>query len=163
MTGRDILLSGGMTRQMAKEWQPMADACRILGISDRTLRRRIESGEIESQLEGRRRYVLIDIESSTSQLASHIADSDTAAGSMLMGQLQSENEHLRQQVERLRDELKAERERTESERHRGEQANERSDTIILQLTRQLEHQQLMLEAHTSPWYRRWFGREKLEK
>ena len=34
---------------------------------------------------------------------------------------------------------------------------ERSDTIILQLTRQ---NQLMLEDKTAPWYRRWFGKEK---
>ena len=39
------------------------------------------------------------------------------------------------------------------------QASERSDTIILQLTRQLEQSQRLLKYHQEPWYRRVFGRK----
>ena len=35
-------------------------------------------------------------------------------------------------------------------------ASERHDTIVLQLSRQLDQSQRFLEYQGSPWYRRWF-------
>lgn len=130
---------------MAKKWQTVADACHILGVSQRTLYRRIKKGEIESKLESGRRLVLIDDSQVTDSVASVADMADTA----LLEQVKSENEHLRDQVTGLQEELKAERERTE-------QGKERSDTIIIQLTRQLEQSQRLLEYHQEPWYRRVF-------
>lgn len=50
---------------MASQWLPVAEAARALGVSDRTVKRRIEAGEIESKLEnlprgGVRRLVLME-------------------------------------------------------------------------------------------------------
>jgi len=36
-----------------------------------------------------------------------------------------------------------------------QEMSERHDTIIMQMTRQMEQTQRMLEAHREPWYRRW--------
>jgi hypothetical protein len=40
-----------MPSEIENEWLASAEACRILGISDRTLKRRIEAGDVESKLE----------------------------------------------------------------------------------------------------------------
>ena len=37
-----------------------------------------------------------------------------------------------------------------------EQSRQRQDTIILQLTRQLEEQTKLLEYHRAPWWKRWY-------
>ena len=42
------------------------------------------------------------------------------------------------------------------------ETRKRQDTIILQLTRQLEGQQKLLEYKESPWYTRWFRKKKPE-
>jgi chromosome segregation ATPase len=33
--------------------------------------------------------------------------------------------------------------------------SERHDTIVMQMTRQMEQTQRMLESHKEPWYRKW--------
>ena len=57
--------------------------------------------------------------------------------SLVMDQLRSENRYLKERIQEL------------------EEARERSDTIILQLSRQLEQSQRLLEHHKAPWWRRW--------
>lgn len=42
-----------------------------------------------------------------------------------------------------------------------QEMSERHDTIVLQMTRQMEQTQKMLEAAKEPWYRRWFGKKKV--
>ena len=42
------------------------------------------------------------------------------------------------------------------------QASERQDTIMLQLTKQMEQSQRILESHREGWLRRTFRREKGE-
>jgi len=122
---------------MADKWVTMAAACQTLGISDRTLRRRIEQGKIKSKLENSRRLVLID---SGGHMAANEADA------ALIEQLRSEVEYLREELKQTREELT--------------QSKERSDTIILQLTRQLENQQNLLEYQQSPFWKRWFRRKR---
>lgn len=56
----------------------------------------------------------------------------------MIDQLKAENEYLKERIQELED------------------ARQRSDTIALQLTRQLEQSQRLLEYHRDPWYRRWF-------
>ncbi len=134
---------------MANKWQTVADACHTLGISQRTLYRRIKKGEIQSKLESGRRLILIDDSQVTDSVAS-VADMADAA---LLQQIKSENEHLRDQVKALQEERRAERES-------AEQSKERSDTIILQLTRQVDQAQRLLEHHQEPWYRRVFRKRR---
>ena len=129
---------------MADMWQTVTEACHTLGISQRTLYRRIEKGELESKLEGNRRLVLVD----DSQEADGVANVADATDTALLQQVQSEKTHLREQVKALQEELS--------------QTSERHDTIVLQLTRQLETQQRLLEYHQDPWYRRWFRKKQEE-
>jgi DNA anti-recombination protein RmuC len=126
---------------MAK-WLTVQEAEKVLSLSERSIRRRIDSGKLESKKQGGRRIVRVDVESEESATASdtrQVSDSDIE--SELVQQLRAENEYLRQELS---------------------QARERSDTIILQLTRQVEQSQRLLEYKREPWYRRWFRHGKME-
>src|SRR5213595_3598924 len=69
---------------MATAWQSLEEAALTLGISSRTLHRRITKGEFQSRLENGRREVLISIEEFNASLDSVMSDaqagtlSDTA-------------------------------------------------------------------------------------
>jgi len=60
----------------------------------------------------------------------------------MIDRLKAENEYLKERIQELED------------------ARQRSDTIVLQLTRQLEQSQRLLEYHRGPWYRRWFRKRQ---
>jgi excisionase family DNA binding protein len=80
---------------LTKQWQSVAEACQRLAISQRTLYRRIDKGEIESKLENGKRYVLIDVPDDKEK-----ADNfDNMTNRELIDTLQKENENLRKQVD----------------------------------------------------------------
>jgi predicted RNase H-like nuclease (RuvC/YqgF family) len=119
-----------------------------LGKSESTIRRWIKTGKLTAKLiDG-----AYDIsEDAINRLVNGYPD-DKAVNSQpesvdqsLISHLRSENEYLKERIQEL------------------EQARERSDMITLQLTRQMEQAQRMLEAHESekrgPWYRRIFRKK----
>lgn len=120
------------------EWLSILQACQITKLSERTIRRRIKDGKIQTRMQSGRCEVFV-----TSDMARHTARhmarhaNDNETPDALISQLQSENEYLRA-------ELKS--------------ARERSDTIILHLTQQIEQQQRLLEYKKVPWWRRWIPR-----
>ena len=128
---------------MSQKWVTMSQACLTFGVSRRTLTRWIKQRKIESKLDGNRRLIQVshtgtdvsqDKPKGETQEGQDVSDMSQA----LIDQLKSENEYLRQELK---------------------DARERSDTIIMQLTRQLEQSQLMLEAHKEPFWRRWFRKK----
>jgi len=67
-----------------------------------------------------------------------------------------ENKKLQEEVVKIEKEkeyFKAELQKANEELS---ETKKRQDTIILQLTRQMENQQRLLEYHQSPFWRRWF-------
>ena len=125
---------------MTGKWVSLATACQSFDISESTLRRRIEQGKIESKLENGRRLVLIE---SDGQMTF------TAADAALVEQLQSEVEYIRQDLGRRNEQIA-----------QLEDSRQRQDTIILQLTRQLEQSQRLLEYNREPFWRRWLLRRR---
>jgi len=119
---------------MSGEWLTATGASQALGISERTVRRRANKGLIESKLEKGRRLFLVDIDRTVTGAAT-----DTSA---LVEQLRSEVEHLKQELDR-----------------RNEQIDQQN-MIVMQLTRQLEQSQRLLEYHRDPWYKRWFRKRQ---
>lgn len=80
---------------LAKQWQTVAEACQYLAISQRTLYRRIDKGEIESKVENGRRYVKIDLPNGKDMAD----DFDSEINRELIDTLKKENENLRKQVD----------------------------------------------------------------
>ena len=143
---------------MAEQWFQVPEAASVLDITERTLRKHISEDKIQSKLEEGRRLVLIDTDM-VSEAPSHEAT--------MIEQLKSDMEHLHEElsektkeITELKPELKNKDEYLREKDDQREQASHRHDTIVLQLTRQLDSQQRLLEYHESPWYRRWFHRDK---
>ena len=103
-----------------EKWVTTSEASRLLDVTERTIQRHIKEGKYQSKLEDARRYVLIELSD----------DAPTNDGQLVVT-LQSEVEYLRSELSEVRRDAVGEK--------------ERSDTIILQLTKQLENQTLMLE------------------
>lgn len=164
---------------MAEEWQTLAEAGQTLEISQRTLYRRIDKGDIESKLEdGKRliRVILPDDNEVTDNLAAMADTVAEVSAKEDIERLNAANTTLEQELERLReelhtaekkvalvDELTKDKEYLQGQNDKLQEemsvGKERSDTIILQLTRQ---NQLLLEDKSQPWYRRWLKRRKEE-
>jgi len=125
---------------MAGKWLTILEASQILRTSERTIRRHIKEGRIKSKLKNNKRLVLMDMTEDHDQDHVNVEESKSQSG--LVEQLRSENQYLRSQVEGLQKELSGSR--------------ERSDTLILNLQRQLEQSQRMLEAHRAPWWKKLF-------
>lgn len=135
---------------MNSRWVSLNEAVGILGISLSTLRRRIDKGEIETKLVNGKRFIQIPDEV---QVNSNIIHS-------VVEQLKDEVQGLRQRI--AREEKKNEElQRHLDEAHKAsEEASQRHDTIVLQLTRQLEQSQRLLEYHKESFWRRWFRKHQ---
>ena len=114
---------------MAKMWQTVTGACQSLGISQRTLYRRIKKGDIESKVEDNRRLVLVDVPDGLPE-----ADNGRqVASGELVTELRSRVEHLEQELDKRNQQI------------------DQQNMIVMQLTRQLEQSQRLLEHHRDPW------------
>ncbi len=110
------------------KWVTLAEASGILGISERTIWRRVSNGIIEAKREGRRTLVKIDENTDTYVGQSQsLSDKDD-----IIKWLKAEIETKNKQIEQLQVELKLNR--------------ERSDAIIMKLTQELEYQRLLFQG-----------------
>jgi len=125
-----------------QKWLTVPEACQALSMSERTLRRHLKDEKYQSKLEDGRRFVLIevpdiDVSDDTQQI---LAEKDAR-----ISELQDEVEYLRQKL----DETEQARQRTlkiiQQIQQDSESDKQRSDTIILQLTRQFFEQTKLLE------------------
>jgi len=121
-----------MTIQMASQ---------RIGKSETTIRRWIKSGKLSA--------TIVDGVYDISEDSILAYSNDQSMNSQpegvdkaLIDQLRSENEYLKERIQEL------------------EQARERADLITMQLTRQLEQSQRMLEAHKEPFWKRWLRKER---
>lgn len=113
-------------------------------ISQATVYRHIKIGKLKAEKVNGTLYVIIKDDNSENQYDNE-----------LLEQLRKENEYLRQQLEQAMGTIQQMQTDSES-------AKQRSDTIILQLTRELENQQKLLEYHQEPFWKRIFGKRKSE-
>lgn len=157
---------------MAKEWQTVTDACQRLGISQRTLYRRIGKGDIESKLEDGRRLVLADVPDDKPVADTLAKLTDTQELEQLKQEktrLEGELENLRQQHDErgqvLQDlERKAavvEQARSEVEHLREQiQVKDKEIDELHQLLMTEKRQAQLLLEYKQPFWRRIFGRGK---
>ena len=102
----------------SNKWFTLSEASATLNISLSTLRRHIDKGKYKTKTEQGRRLV-------------KLTETHSESHNELHKQLNSEIQFLREQNIKLTDEIS--------------EARTRSDTIIMQLTQQLERTQLQLE------------------
>jgi hypothetical protein len=142
---------------MSQKWVTVKQACNILGISRTTLYRRIKQGEIETKKdESSMTSCFIDVPNGTDNGTINIPDGTPRSAAQLEQEMKQWREKVEFQVKEiaeLKQELRRKDERLEDNR-------QRQDTIILQLTRQLDQSQRLLEYHREPWYRRWFKKKQ---
>jgi len=113
------------------------EACQRLGKSESTIRRWIRAGKLKATIvDGA--YDIPEV------VVNALSDDKQPVGidQGIIERLRQENEYLKERIREL------------------EGSRERSDTIILQLTRQLEQSQRLLEYHQAPWWRRIFRRKE---
>jgi len=128
------------------KWVSVSDACQAFDKSDRTVRRWIEDGKLKSRKSGRSVEVLLEV-----------SDIESANGGQTAAQVE---------IARLKAEVDGKDEVIAALRSQVEElssSRERQDTIILQLSRQLDQSQRLLEYHAEPWYRRMFRKGRKEE
>jgi len=116
---------------MSENWVTISDAAHSLGVTERTIYRRIKEGKIEVKIEDTKRYVKIDPAETITDEESDIMSKDE-----LIEHLKDENKYLRQKLDE------------------SQQSKERSDTIIMQLTRHIGDAQKALEMKNMSWWKR---------
>jgi len=122
------------------EWIPVSKAAQVRKCSERNIYILANKGVLQSKKEGRRLLVLMDVPENTSEIDPKISE--------MISILQKQLEEKDKQIENLQTQL--------------EDSSQRSDTIVLQFTRQLENQHKLLEYHQEPWYRKWFRKKREE-
>lgn len=148
------------------EWITVKEAARIRQCSDRTILRLIHDGKLEGRKDGRSWLVKVDpadtvADRQTTQTDAMAVTPDTVA--TLTKELERLREELHEAEKKvaLVDGLTKDKERLQGQNDKLQEemsgVKERSDTIILQLTR---HNQLLLEDKSGPWYRRIFRKNR---
>ena len=116
------------------------EVCQRLGKSESTIRRWIREGTLTATKVNGVWDISEEMVNDCSNGGQTVGSDQSVDGTVQ--QLRSENDYLKERIQEL------------------ESARERSDTLMLQLTRQLEQSQRMLEAHSAPWWRRLRRRRK---
>jgi hypothetical protein len=117
---------------------------RKAGISQATVYRHIKTGKLKAEKVNGVLHIIIRDDNNENQFDNG-----------LLEQLRKENEYLRQHLGQAMETIQQMQKDSES-------AKQRSDTIILQLTRELENQQKLLEYHQEPFWKRIFRKGKSE-
>ena len=130
---------------MDEKWITVKEAAIIRKCTERNIIELIKKGILQSKKDGRKWLVLVEASETNAELSPQFSE----IISVLKVQLEGKDKQIEEkdkQIERLQEQLS--------------DASQRHDTIIMQLTRQLEQSQRMLEAHRDPWYRRWFRKSQ---
>jgi len=128
-----------------EEWITVKEAAKIRNCTERNILRLIDNKKLEAKKNGNKWLILRKSLEASSEGSPNYSE--------LISVFKVQLEEKDRQIERLQKQL-------EDKDKILEDASQRHDTIIMQLTRQLEQSQRMLEAHRDPWYRRWFRKSQ---
>lgn len=110
------------------KWVTINEAIDILGMSERSVRRHVKDGKLQSKIEGGRRLIWIESQNVIHDINVMTNKDKDDLISWLKNQLEEKNK----QIQRLQEELK--------------QNRERSDAIVIKLAEELEAQRNILEG-----------------
>lgn len=132
------------------------EAAERLGKSEKTIRRWIGTGRLSAR-KVKGKYEIDNLEVLDVQ-TSKIKMSNMS--NELITELKSQISELRHREEVWNSERQKLLNEIMESRQQIEESRQRSDTIIMQLTRQLEQSQRLLEYHKESWYRKLFRRKR---
>lgn len=127
------------------EWVTVTDAVDILGMSERTIRRRIAEGKIESKYENGRRFIRLG-SAQNKHDNDVIYDMSMADKDMIIKWMKKELDAKSEMIEKLRNELAIKNEYIAKLQNEIKENRERSDAIIIKLAEELEAQRLIFEG-----------------
>lgn len=133
---------------MTDEWLTMTEAAARLGVSERTVQRRVANGDYETKTEGGRKYVLLktvgDADMNT-LYDGQTADNpdDMSEKDVIIKMQQEQIEMQKEQIEHLKQLL-------DDALQDVRESKERADTIIITLTQRLDEQVKMIEDIRKP-------------
>jgi chromosome segregation ATPase len=146
------------------KWLSLTEACQALDVSESTLRRAIKRGEYQSEIENGKRRVYVE-------LTGIHPSFDRPDDNQLVEELRRQVEYLQGklderdgQVERLERDFNERVQQLTAElsdaRQAADDASKRSDTIIAQMTQQIDRAQLQLEDLRNEQREKpnWWGR-----
>lgn len=139
--------SGGEANKiMSKEWLTVKEASEIIGVSERHIRNMASSGKLKAHKEKK------------SWLIHSSLAEDTEGRTHSKGM--PEESALKAMVEVLKEQVKEKDKQIDKLQSQLADTSERQETIIMQLTRQLESSQKMIEAGQKSWIRKLFKKDK---
>ncbi len=144
---------------MEAEWIPVKEVAKLLEISERQVLNRIHTSKLKAKREGKIWLVHSSLSEPNDESERIPKGSDNEAYTKLEETVELLKEQLKEkdkQIDKLQEQF------SETQKA-SEDASQRHDTIVMQLTRQLEQSQRMLSAHQDPWYRKWFGKKTREQ
>ena len=110
------------------KWVTITEAVGILGMSERTIWRRVADGSIEARSEGNKKYVkIVSDDDNSGTIDTSLSDKDG-----MIKWLKNELEERNKQINRLQEEIKNNR--------------ERSDSIIMKLAEEIEFQRQICQG-----------------
>jgi excisionase family DNA binding protein len=144
---------------MEAKWIPVKEAAKLLEISERQVLNRIHTGKLKAKREGKIWLVHGSLSEPNDEAEQIPKGSDNEAYIKLEETVELLKEQLKEKDKQI-DKLQGQFSETQKA---SEDASQRHDTIVMQLTRQLEQSQRMLSVHQEPWYRKWFRRKTREQ
>lgn len=151
---------------MITKWLSTIEACQVLGISQSTLRRRMDKDEVESKVEDGRRLVLVATDNQTvtteelDTSADNRIDKLTEEKTLLEQDLREAEKKaalvdvLMADKEQLQQQLVEKDRQLENLQMQLQQASQRHDTVVMQMSK-------MLEYERQPFWRRWLRQKSL--
>lgn len=133
------------------EWMTVSEASDILGMSERTLRRHIAEGKIDSKYENGRRFVRIssvavDSVKDDNNVINDMTSMTTTDKDTILKWMRKELDIKNEMIEKLRNELAIKNEYIQKLQNELKENRERTDAIIIKLAEELEAQRLIFEG-----------------
>lgn len=126
-----------------KDWLTVKEVAESLKCSTRYVRNMASSGKLRARKEG-------------SQWLIHSSLRPSAESNMESDGIPSESSTDQELISWLRQRIEQQDKELSELRKSTDESNKRHDTIVLQLTRQIEQSHRMLEDHRSSWIKRIF-------
>jgi len=147
-----------------EHWVTIEKASQLLGVTERTIRRHIQEGRRPCQSENGKRMVRVhesEIDRTSSVDDMDVTGHDTdASGQRPVVSVQTHYETLLEEKEKRISTLEQEIADLLERLRVADESHTRSDTIILQLTQQLDRAHLQIEdLRHRPWWKRLFQRQ----